>query len=69
MIKVTEETSNYLRCQSCLDPKEKKLKNISVGVDEKHTRTIRLCKPCIDDLRNELEPTILDELVGEFEEL
>lgn len=67
MITVKDETNKHLRCQSCLDPNEKKIKSISIGKD--HTHTIRLCKPCIDDLRNELEPTILDELVGEFEEL
>ncbi|ALY08104.1 hypothetical protein BhaS171_00048 [Bacillus phage vB_BhaS-171] len=57
LIKVTTVEESYFRCQSCGASKDEKRENInkiSIGMEEQHTSSFRLCDSCSDDLISKL---------------
>ena len=56
MIKVAKLDSTYWACNSCLS--KDKLLNITIGAEEYHTSSIRLCKKCREELISKLDVKI-----------
>lgn len=53
MILINEVDKEYLRCNSCFKSNEEggEVKDITIGLTENDTRSLRLCKKCREDLK------------------
>lgn len=56
MINVEKVKKTYVRCQSCYS--DEKILDISIGLQDGQTSTIRLCPVCVNDLYDKVKDKI-----------